>query len=94
MAVNMISSVPKLIPLITQESIILAYEEANIRKSSNLIISYGLLSHGGHLEKTHCLCPLSLVLKSFQSRPIGGRTIDFILLELKMAVRDKSPWSH
>jgi hypothetical protein len=28
-----------------------------------------LLSHGGHLEKTYCLCPLSLAFKSFQSRP-------------------------
>jgi hypothetical protein len=49
----------------------------------------GLLSHNSHLEKTYCLCPLSLALKSFKSRPRGAeQLIDFILLGLKMAARD------
>jgi hypothetical protein len=38
------------------------------------------------LKKTYCLSPYNLALKGFQSRPGGGgRTIDFILLGLKMA---------
>jgi hypothetical protein len=49
----------------------------------------GLLSHGGHLEKTFFLCPVSLALKSFLSRA-GVKTMDFILLGLNMAARDKS----
>jgi hypothetical protein len=52
----------------------------------------GLLSHGGHLEKY----PLSLSpyprFEEFSNEAKEGRTIDFILLELKMASRNKSPW--
>jgi hypothetical protein len=34
-----------------------------------------LQSHRGHLEKTYCLSPLNLTLKSFQSRPRGAEQL-------------------
>jgi hypothetical protein len=61
------------------------FKEKNWRKKLKHVA--WLLSHGGRLGKIHCIY-LLLALKSFQSSQ-GWRTIDFILLELKMAARDK-----